>query len=310
MDELEELSAELESKNINFLKNVLLSEYSNTKTGGNTPLMVYPKDITQLKFVLNLINQKQIQYQILGDMTNVAIASGQLNFIVVDTCKILEEPTYTDDGTLVVTAGYKMKELAKWALDNSISSLAWMEGIPGTVGAGAYMNAGFLPGQDFESFLVSCEVLMPDMSIKIFKNSDMHYSYRHSQIQNNGGIVLRVKLLVRKGKKWKIAIRMAKYHHRRAKNQPLELPSAGTVFVPPTPYHVGGLLPQLGLVGHRIGGAQISPKSPGFIVGIDNMTGEDYYEEVKFIQKQVKDNYNIDLEPEVRLLGFENDNAK
>ena len=70
---------------------------------------------------------------------------------------------------------------------------------------------------------------------------------------------------------------MNQYHRRRARHQPLSLPSAGTVFVPPTPYHVGGIMPKLGLVGYKVGGAQVSKKSPGFIVGIDNMTGEDYY---------------------------------
>lgn len=303
MNEIESVYSDLKKNKIKFQRDVLLQKYSHTKTGGVTPLIVYPHNISELKQSVSLIQNAHVEYYVLGDMTNVAIASGSLSFVVIDMNEYLAEPEYTD-GILTVSAGYKMKELSRWALHQSISGLAWMEGIPGTVGAGVCMNAGFLSGQDFQSILISADVLLPNLSIQTISNNEMNYSYRKSIIQTNGGIVLSAKLLLRRGKKWKINLRMAQYHHRRAKNQPLELPSAGTVFIPPTPYHLGGMLPALGLVGHRTGGAEISPKSPGFIVGVDNMTGEDYYSEVRFIQQQIKNHYNINLEPEVRLLGF------
>lgn len=301
----------LVKEHIKFDEDIELSKLTNTRTGGIIRLIIYPKAINELKFTLSELRKNNLESIILGDMTNVAIASAHLNFVVVDMTEYLSEPMFDEESSILdVSAGYKMKALSQWALDHSISGLQWMEGIPGTVGAGTYMNAGFLPGQDFQSYLVNTTVLMPDLSIRVITNREMNFSYRRTILQENKGIVLSTKFLLRKGKKWKIAARMMQYHRRRAKNQPLNLPSAGTVFVPPTPYHVGGMLPKLGLVGYRIGGAQISEKSPGFIVGIDHMTGEDYYALVRFVQKQIRDSYGMELEPEVRLLGFETVNGK
>ncbi len=295
------------SKNkIKYIENVKLEKFSNTKTGGVALLMTYPHNVEQLKYILKILEINKQKKFILGNMTNVVIASGTLDYVIINMSEFITVPKFDEQSHILeVSAGYKMKDLSKWALNHSLSGLQWMEGIPGTVGAGSYMNAGFLPGQDFQSYLVEATVLMPNLTIRTIKNKEMEFAYRKSVLQKNGGIVLSVALLLRRGKKWKIAIRMNQYHRRRAKHQPLLLPSAGTVFVPPTPYHVGGILPQLGLVGYKIGGAQVSKKSPGFIVGVNHMTGEDYYALVGFIQKKVLNQYGIELEPEVRLLGFE-----
>lgn len=304
-----EIIERLQQQDIKIIQNVKLSTFTHTKTGGNVPLMVFPKNKNELIFILSVVRDSELSITVLGSMTNVAVASGELRTIIINMTDFITEPVFdSKTNVLTVSAGYEMKRLSQWAMNHSITGLQWMEGIPGTVGAGAYMNAGFLAGHDFQSCMIDATVLMPDLTMQTISNSKMNFSYRRSVIQKNEGIVLSVRFLLRVGKKWKIYLKMAQYHRRRAKNQPLELPSAGTVFVPPTPYHVGGMLPKLGLVGYRIGGAQVSEKSPGFIVGVDHMTGEDYYDLVKFIQKQVMDNYGIELEPEVRLLGFKSIN--
>lgn len=291
---------------IEFEHDYSLQDLTNTQTGGVVSFLVFPHEVEELKEAIRCLKELLMPVIVLGDMTNVAIASGKLNFNVICMSHFKNNPVFDCKSNIVtVYAGYKMKKLSKWAIEHSISGLQWMEGIPGTVGAGVYMNAGFLPGQDFQNHVIDAQVLMPDLSIRTLTNKELCFQYRFSSLQKNGGIVLSTRLLVRKGKKWKIKLRVAQYHNRRARNQPLDFPSAGTVFVPPTPFHVGGMLPKLGLIGYRIGGAQVSKKSPGFIIGIDHMTGEDYYTLVRFIQKKVKASYGIELEPEVRLLGFE-----
>lgn len=306
-----EIINRLAEEKIMYKKDFLLSQLTNTKTGGIVDVLVYPRNIKEVEVAVKLLKKSKKEFIVLGDMTNVAVASGQLNFNVLCMSKMDKFVKFDNrNNILTVSASYKMKDLAVWALNNSIADLQWMEGIPGTVGAGVFMNAGFLPGEEFRNFMVDVEVLMPSLEVVILKNKDLNFSYRYSELQKNGGIVLSVRLLVRIGKKWKIKIRMAKYHKRRAKNQPLELPSAGTVFIPPVPYHVGAMLPKLGLTGYRIGGAQISTKSPGFIVGINEMSGEDYYKLVRLIQEKIKESYNIDLVPEVRLLGFDSNETE
>lgn len=307
MENLSDVIKTLKLNNIIYESDILLSNFTNTHTGGSTPLLVSPKSVEELKTILSIFRQFKIKYEVLSGMTNVVIASGKLNFAVLNMSKLIIENPKFDKQTNILTvyAGTTMKNLSKWAIENSISGLQWMEGIPGTVGAGAYMNAGFLPNQDFEHVLIDCKVMMSDGTIRTYTNKEMNFSYRKTSIQNLSGIIISMRLLVRVGNKMKIALKTHRYHRRRVKNQPLEFPSAGTVFVPPTPYHVGGMLPALGMVGFKVGGAQISSKSPGFIINTGNMTGEDYFQLVKLIQKKVYDIYTIKLLPEVRLLGFE-----
>lgn len=118
-------------------QNVELKNYTNTKTGGVVENMYYPTTLEELIHVVNDITESGRKFEVLGDMTNVAIASGQLNFDVINMSKYgVEDPVMENDKVLRVGAGYKMKDLTRWAYRNRIAGLAWMEGIPGTIGAG------------------------------------------------------------------------------------------------------------------------------------------------------------------------------
>ncbi len=308
---------ELSNAGITIKFNEKLKNYSYTKTGGTVKLMFFPQNLEQLKMIITWTKSSEEQFVILGEMTNVAIASGTLNFVVINMSNYnFVEPKWDGDRILTVTASYKMKKLATWCINNDIRGLGWMEGIPGTVGAGVYMNAGFLLGQDMETYLVDVTYLdLNDMSVHTLKNQELKFRYRYSKLQEMNVIILSCRFLLNRiPNDWKKVYRrnrykkiMREYHKRRESNQPIKLPSAGTVFVPPYPWHVGGMLRELNLVGYQIGGAQISTKSPGFIVGVNNMTGEDYFSMVSYIQEQIKIHYDIDLEPEVRLLKNDNE---
>lgn len=298
------------------LKNVKLESYTNTGTGGCVQNMYYPTSVENLIDLIKNLKQQKREFHILGEMTNVTIASGTLNFDIINMSEFnVVDPVRISSNQISVSAGYKMKDLTKWTVAHSLRGLEWMEGIPGTVGAGIYMNAGFLLGQDMQSFLVKVTYLdMDTFQVKTIANNEMEFRYRYSKLQSMNVIVIEGTFLINEiPSDWKKVIRTRKmkkkvttYHKRRLKNQPVDLPSAGTVFVPPTPWHVGGMLRQLNLVGHKIGEAQISTKSPGFIVGVNGgMTGEDYYMLVKFIQLRIKEEFDLNLTPEVRLLGFD-----
>jgi len=302
---IDRLLTALNKEHINHDEKTSLSSLSHTKTGSTALTIIYPKNEKELIRTLSLTHKFELSYLVFGDMTNVAFATRPLNKIIISMLDFYREAEYDAKGNVVtVDAGMKMKDLAKWGYKNSVNAFQWMEGIPGTIGAGVFMNAGFLPGQDIGSFLIEARVLMPNLEVKSIKNAAMDFRYRKSILQSNKGIVLSAKFLVRRGKKWKIGVRMLQYHERRRKHQPLRFPSAGTVFVPPIPYHVGGMINDLRLRGYRIGGAEISELSPGFIIGREGMTGEDYYALVNKVKHDVFDRYGIRLEPEVRLIGF------
>lgn len=296
---------ELNSNKIRHDETLKLSDLSYSQTGSSASTIVFPKNESELIATIKLANENGLKYMTFGGMTNVVFSSHPLDVVLISMLDFDHSVEYDSKTNIVkVGSGQTMKGLAQWGLIHSINGFQWMEGIPGTIGAGVFMNAGFLPGQDMQSYLVETRVLMPDLTIQIFKNKDMNYSYRKSELQVNGGIVLSTKFLVRRGKKWKIQIRMFQYHQRRKNHQPLEFPSAGTVFIQPVPYHTGGLLSQLHMKGYRVGGAEISELSPGFIIGRDHMTGEDYLKLAHKIQSVIKQKYGISLEMEVRLVGF------
>lgn len=293
---------------------VKLEDFTHTKTGGMVNKMYYPTNLNQLIELIQTLKKNNRKFEVLGDMTNVAIASGQLDFDVINMSKYCDsDPTLINNRELVVGAGYKMIDLAYWSVKRKLKGLAWMEGIPGTVGAGIFMNAGFLPGQDIQTFLLEVKSLNLDtLEVETLKNADLNFRYRFSVLQEMNVIILEGSFLMKKLPNTlkgnlqyiKQILLLHKYHKRRSRNQPFDLPSAGTTFVPPTPWHVGGMMRELKLVGHSVGGAQISKKSPGFIVGVNRMTGEDYRDLVLFIQDRVQEEYDIKLAPEVRLLGF------
>ncbi|WP_431061051.1 UDP-N-acetylmuramate dehydrogenase [Weissella paramesenteroides] len=289
-----------------------LKSYSYTQTGGTVEMMFFPHNLIQLEKIIVYLRNCKKRFIILGEMTNVAIASGFLDFVIINMSEYnIFNPEWDGKRMLRVSASTKMKELAVWCINHDIRGLGWMEGIPGTVGAGVYMNAGFLLGQDMQTYLIDVTFLdLNDMKVHKFKNQDLKFRYRYSKLQDLDVIILECRFLLNSiPNNWKKFYRrtryrniMASYHKRRENNQPLSLPSAGTTFVPPYPWHVGGMLRELHLVGYQIGGAAISTVSPGFIVGVDNMTGEDYFAMVEFIQQQVKRSFDVELEPEVRLI--------
>lgn len=310
----EQVKNKMLEANIDFKVDVNLSQLTHTKTGGVVKGIMFPKNIEELQIGVRILQDSDERFEVLSGMTNVAVASGELDFWVLSMAKFEVGDPNLNGRIIEVSASYEMKQLTKWAYKNNVRGLEWMEGIPGTVGAGVYMNAGFLIGQDMEHSLVKVDYFdLDDFKVKTILNQDLKLRYRYSLFQDMSVVILKAQFLVTRVDTMSLTrLRMYKskrlidqYHNRRAKNQPLELPSAGTVFVPPTPWHVGGLLREMNLVGYQIGGAQISPKSPGFIVSVNNMTGEDYYNLVRFIQKQVHDKYGLTLEPEVRLIGFD-----
>lgn len=302
-------------------KDVQLRERTHTRTGGKVQYMFYPHNVDELTKVVTTLKSDGVDFEVFGEMTNIAVTENDLDILIINMVRYEadSEPIWNENRFLKVSSSMKMKDLAAWTLKSDVSGLAWMEGIPGTVGAGIFMNAGFLVGQDMGTYLVDVDYLdLDDLKVKTIQNQDLNFNYRYSKFHDMNAIVISGRFMVYPLKKdWKLFLRkyrlkkeMNMYHDRRANNQPLELPSAGTVFVPPMPWHVGGMMRELKLVGYQIGGAQISPKSPGFIVNVGGMTGEDYFALVAFMQEQVYDNYNVNILPEVRLIGVEGDSRR
>ena len=194
-----------------------------------------------------------------------------------------------------------MSLLAKTALDEGLAGLEFAQGIPGTVGGGAYMNAGAYGGE-MAQVIASLRVLSGNEILEI-PAAEMAFAYRHTRAMEENWIVLGAEFHLEKGDPEAIEAKMADFSQRRKDKQPLEYPSAGSFFKRPEGYFAGALIEQSNLKGVSVGGAQVSEKHAGFLINKGGATAGDFLELKELVQKNVMEKFGVMLEPEVRILG-------
>lgn len=186
----------------------------------------------------------------------------------------------------------------------SLKGFEFASGIPGTLGGAITMNAGAYGGE-MKDVVKSATVLDRDGNIMTLSLEDLKLGYRTSIIQSEGYIVLEVELELEKGDYNEILALTKDLTEKRTTKQPLHLPSAGSVFKRPEGYFAGKLIQDSGLKGERVGGAQVSELHSGFIVNVGHATAQDVLDLIALIQKRVKENFGVDLQTEVRIVGEE-----
>lgn len=208
-----------------------------------------------------------------------------------------------EDGLLEIEAGAMMWDVAKTALENSMSGIEIFHDIPSSLGGAIVMNAG-ASGEEIKDVLVKVRYLdLKDGQIREIKKEEMSFEYRNSFFQRNTDkIVLKAWLKLNEGNPVLISEKMETIKAQRWAKQPKEFPNAGSVFKRPPGYYVGALMEELSLKGYTIGGAKISEKHGGFIVNFDNASGEDILEIIKEAKRRVFERYEVDLEVEQRIV--------
>ncbi|MCX7772716.1 MAG: UDP-N-acetylmuramate dehydrogenase, partial [Clostridia bacterium] len=185
-----------------------------------------------------------------------------------------------------------------------LTGLEFASGIPGTIGGGAVMNAGAYGGE-LKQVITETTSLDPSGKLVTLRGEEHAFSYRHSRIQDEALTVLTVTMSLQPGDKQAIQAKMNDLNGRRRDKQPLNLPSAGSVFKRPEGHFAGKLIEDCGLRGYSVGGAQVSEKHCGFIVNKGNAKASDIIELINYIQKIVQDKTGVQLEPEVKIIGGE-----
>lgn len=282
------------------LTNEPLSNYTYTKTGGPADFLAFPKSTEEVKQLIDYCQEANLEWLCLGNASNLIVRDGGIKDVVI----MLSDMNHVNvtDTTITAQSGAKLIDVTYVALDNQLTGLEFACGIPGSIGGAAYMNAGAYGGELADVFY-SAEVILEDGSFKTFYKDDMNFSYRHSVIQEIKGIVLSVTFHLEHGETNTIKEKMDELTYLRESKQPLEYPSCGSVFKRPEGHFTGKLIQDAGLQGHQIGGAQVSMKHAGFIVNIDHATATDYVTLIQHIQKVILEQFDVVLEPEVRIIG-------
>ena len=289
-------------KEISILKNEPLNKYTFTKTGGPADFLAFPKSVTEVKALLEECRQNNLPCMVLGNASNLIVRDGGIRGLVIMLEKL--NNIEVKGNQITSQAGAKLIDTTYVALEHHLTGFEFACGIPGSIGGAVFMNAGAYGGEIKDVF-VSCEVLYPDGQIKTLSSKEMAFSYRHSAIQAQHCIVLSATFALQTGNYTEIKAKMDELTHLRASKQPLEYPSCGSVFKRPVGHYTGPLIEQAGLKGMTIGGAQVSEKHAGFIVNINHATATDYVNLIQYIQKVIKEKFDVTLETEVRIIGEE-----
>ena len=278
------------------IENIDLKKYTTYKAGGIGRVLVIPKDIESLQKLFNYINKNNIKYKMLGLGSNLIFVDDIYEGILI---KLDEFNDVNISGTTIrVGAGYSLIKLSLLAARNDLAGLEFASGIPGTVGGAIYMNAGAYKS-DMGYIVKEIKVLTPDNEIITMSNKELDFHYRTSYLQKNPGyICLEATLNLYKGDRNAILDVIRDRKKRRMETQPLEFPSAGSVFRNPPDDFAGRLIEELGYKGKKIGGAMVSTKHANFIINVGNAKGNDIKKLILEIQEKVKEKYDIELKVE------------
>ncbi|MDF7638638.1 UDP-N-acetylmuramate dehydrogenase [Lactobacillus sp. ESL0791] len=277
-----------------------LSRYTFTKTGGPAEYLAFPKNLTELKKLLALVNEKQIPLTVIGNASNLIIRDGGIRGLVIILTK-MNKITVTGNA-VTAAAGARIIDTAFAGAHAGLSGLEFAAGIPGSVGGAVFMNAGAYGGE-IKDAVTEVTVLTRSGEVRTYTNQEMNFSYRHSLVQENGAIVLAASFSLKRADKATILDQMNYLNALRKFKQPLEYPSCGSVFKRPAGHFVGPMIIKAGLQGKQIGGAQDSTKHAGFIVNRGGATATDYLDLIHLIQRVIKEKFAVELQTEVRIIG-------
>lgn len=277
-----------------------LSQYSYTKVGGKADALVFPQTKQEVQQMIEWVETNQVPLTILGNLSNLIVTDGGIRGVVMILTRMNQ--IQVEGETVIADAGASLIETTQVARDHHLTGLEFACGIPGSIGGAIFMNAGAYGGE-IKDLPLEIETLTRTGKFKTYSTQTAQFGYRHSIFQDNHEVVLQVKFQLEPGEIDLIQSEMDRLTELRTSKQPLELPSCGSVFKRPEGHFTGKLIQDAGLQGYRIGGAEISKKHAGFIVNVDHATATDYIELIQFIQHRIWELYQVQLEPEVRIIG-------
>ena len=277
-----------------------MAKHTSFRIGGPAEVMALPKTREELSAILKTSALLDCKPAILGAGTNVLAPDEGLPGLVICLKDCLDGMEQLNETTIRVMAGVTMSRAAVFAANLGLSGLEFAHGIPGTVGGGVYMNAGAYGGEICQ-VCTRVEVMDMDGNVHVLTGEEMDFSYRHSRLEEENGIVISADFALTPGKTEDIKAKMKELIGKRSASQPLDLPSAGSAFKRPVGGYAAALIDQAGLKGYQVGGAAISTKHAGFAVNLGGATAEDVKTLLKQVSEKVYDHSGIRIEPEIRI---------
>jgi len=301
---MKELIKELKKLDIGkILTDVSLKQYTTYKVGGTAKVMIFPEDVEKLITLIKFLKSNKIKFMVLGFGSNVLFSDNEYDGVIIKLDELND--IKFERNKVTAGAGASLMKVAIMSVRKGLSGLEFATGIPGSIGGAIYMNAGAYKS-DMGYVVTKIKVLTPKLRVITMVNRELNFHYRTSFLKENSGyICLEATIKLKEGNKDEIEELVRERKKRRVESQPLEYPSAGSVFRNPEGNFAGKLIEDLGYKGLMKGGAQISEKHANFIINRDNAKASDIKGLIDFIKEEVKEKYDIDLKVEQEFKNWE-----
>ena len=279
-----------------------LKDWTSFRIGGPADVAVEPKDIKELVGLIKFLRSEGIIFYILGNGTNVLVSDKGVRGCVVRIGHNLTKMRIVNGTKIEAEAGASLAEVANFALKNGLRGLEELSGIPGSIGGAVVMNAGAYNREIKDVFSSANAINEAGRVVKLGKDA-MNFSYRKSAVSDGKFIITQVVLNLQEGDKKEIQEKMERFREIRKNTQPIEYPSAGSVFKRPENGFAAKFIEQSNLKGENVKDAEVSTKHAGFIINKGKAKAMDVYKLMEKIKTEVQVYHNVLLEPEIKLWG-------
>ena len=279
-----------------------MTRHTTFRVGGPADLFLTVLNAEALSLILKKARELSIPLMMIGNGSNLLVGDKGIRGCVVLLSGEFCQTSRIGDTELRCGSGVSLAGACNAAKKYNLTGLEFAWGIPGSVGGAVYMNAGAYGGE-MRQAVSSVQCMYPDGTIGEIRGEDLQFGYRHSVFMENKAVILHAVFSLKSGNSDAISLAMEDYYNRRKEKQPLNKPSAGSVFKRPEGHFAGSLIEQCGLKGVSVGGAAVSEKHAGFIINKGGATCADVLGLIRKIQETVQKETGVSLECEVRMVG-------
>jgi len=277
-----------------------MKQFISMKVGGPADSLLFPRSVDELRKVVRYARRKKIPFFILGKGTNLVVRDKGVRGWVINLTQGMKK-IQMEGEVVEAEAGLPLQRLVQFSIQKGLTGLEPFFGIPGTVGGGVAMNAGAW-GVELKDVLLSITLMKEDGEIVEKPHSRLRFSYRRL-ILPPSWIILKGRFQLKKGKKEEILERVKSYSEMRKRKQPLDYPSAGSIFKNPKEGPAGKWIEEAGLKGFRVGQAMVSERHANFIINLGKAKAEEVIRLMELVEKKIYEKKGISLEREVKVVG-------
>ncbi|MBZ9609229.1 UDP-N-acetylmuramate dehydrogenase [Clostridium estertheticum] len=277
-----------------------MKNHTSFKVGGPADILVTPEDVMEAQSIIKICKDNNVNYYLIGNGSNLLVRDGGIRGVVIKLCKF--NKIEVKGNKVIAQSGASLYDVTMVALGEGLKGMEFANGIPGSIGGAAAMNAGAYNGE-MSMVMESILALDNNGELLTLTKSEMELSYRSSAILKHGYTVISVTLSLKEGDKEIIKARMDDLAKKRSDKQPLEYPSAGSTFKRPEGHYASVLIQDCDLKGTCVGDAQVSEKHSGFIINKKDASAKDILDLIKLVQHVVYEKFGVKLTTEVKIWG-------